>query len=92
MLQNLECRMVLQPPDGCRRAQNAIASRVKTTWAPASRKRFAATISPARPIKNFRYARAISVREKSSPVNSRGMPATDATAYAMQSPKFKAAG
>ena len=35
---------------------------------------------------------AISVRLKSSPVNSSGMPATDATAYDMQSPKFNAAG
>lgn len=37
-------------------------------------------------------ALAISVRLKSSPVKSSGMPATDATAYDIQSPKFKSAG
>ena len=41
---------------------------------------------------NSDQALAISVRLKSSPVKSSGMPATDATAYAIQSPKFKAAG
>lgn len=35
---------------------------------------------------------AISVRPKSSPVKSSGIPATGATAYAIQSPKFSAAG
>ncbi len=37
-------------------------------------------------------ARTTSVLLKSSPVKSSGMPATDATAYDIQSPKFKAAG